>query len=246
MGKKKHEDHENHERWLVSYADFMTLMFAFFVVLWSQTKTDQKKLDALQDAMQAAFEGTPIKAVGVETALQQDDEETSAGHAQAPPEATVRSFTAASNPRLEAVRARLQVSFSDNVLQLGLIDNTLLVALNETVLFESGSASIHPTAYFSLGELAKALQDESVILDVLGHADGTPMSAEPFGDNFGLAMARAVATVRFLTARGVDAEQLTAAAELVHEENPARRSVTLKIRGREAATSSGILDKVIP
>ena len=246
MGKKKHEDHENHERWLVSYADFMTLMFAFFVVLWSQTKTDQVKMDALQNGLQAAFEGTPMAAVGAKNPLQLGDEETSDGYASRSPEAEILSFNAASNPRLEAVRARLQGSFSDNVVQLGLIDNTLLVALNETVLFESGSASIHPTAYYSLGELAEALMDEAVILDVVGHADGTPTSGGPFGDNLGLAMARAVATVRFLTARGVAAQQLTAAAELVHEENPQRRSVTLKIRGLEGATSSAILDKVNP
>ena len=58
MGKKKHPEHVNHERWLVSYADFITLLFAFFVVLFASSQSDKKKQSQLAAAMQSAF--TPL------------------------------------------------------------------------------------------------------------------------------------------------------------------------------------------
>ncbi len=244
--KKKHEDHENHERWLVSYADFMTLLFAFFVVLWSQSTTDQHKLDAVVDGMQAAFNGGALSWIGDATPLQQGDEEHSSGLPATPLEDSPISFNSATNPTLHAVRTRLRGSLSDNVVQIGLVENTLTLVLPEQLLFESGSATIHPSAFPSLTALADAVEGEPVIVDVIGHADGTPISAAPYGDNWGLASARAVATVRFLSSRGVDLEHLSAAAELVHAENPERRSVTLRIRSVERASSAAVLDKVLP
>lgn len=58
--KKKHPEHVNHERWLVSYADFITLLFAFFVVLFASSQADKKKQSDLSSAMQSAF--TPLGA----------------------------------------------------------------------------------------------------------------------------------------------------------------------------------------
>jgi len=58
MSKKKHPEHVNHERWLVSYADFITLLFAFFVVLFASSQSDKKKQMKLAEAMQSAF--TPL------------------------------------------------------------------------------------------------------------------------------------------------------------------------------------------
>ena len=54
--KKKHAEHVNHERWLVSYADFITLLFAFFVVLFSSSQVDHRKISAMAQAIQAAFQ----------------------------------------------------------------------------------------------------------------------------------------------------------------------------------------------
>jgi len=55
MSRKKHPEHSNHERWLVSYADFITLLFAFFVVLYSSAQVDQRKVGKLAAAIQTAF-----------------------------------------------------------------------------------------------------------------------------------------------------------------------------------------------
>ena len=55
MSRKKHEEHENHERWLVSYADFITLLFAFFVVMYSTSSIQEGKYRAVSESAQAAF-----------------------------------------------------------------------------------------------------------------------------------------------------------------------------------------------
>jgi chemotaxis protein MotB len=234
MGKKKHEEHENHERWLVSYADFMTLLFAFFVVLWSSGKSDSKKMEAVIDGMQAAFLGGPLPALG-------DVGKGQAPDTPIPPPLTIAS---ASNPTLESVRTRLTGSLSDNVVQVGLVDNTLTVVVREQVLFASGSADINPAAYGTLTALADAVRDEPVVLQVIGHADGTPISGPPFEDNWGLASTRAVNTVRALQRREVPMAQLSTAAEITGNTNPERRAVTFRVVASDNAPTAGVLDKL--
>ncbi|HEX2797584.1 MAG TPA: flagellar motor protein MotB, partial [Immundisolibacter sp.] len=60
--KKKHEEHENHERWLVSYADFITLLFAFFVVMYAVSSVNEGKYRVLSDSMVAAVR-SPTKSL---------------------------------------------------------------------------------------------------------------------------------------------------------------------------------------
>ena len=66
MRKKKHEEHVNHERWLVSYADFITLLFAFFVTLYAISQVDAKKMGKLVDSMQTAFDSKKVFPPGSE------------------------------------------------------------------------------------------------------------------------------------------------------------------------------------
>jgi chemotaxis protein MotB len=234
MGKKKHEEHENHERWLVSYADLMTLLFAFFVVLWSSSKSDRMKMEAVIDGMQAAFLGGPLPALG------------DVGKGQAPDTPLQPPLTVASarNPTMESLRTRLMGSLSDNVVQVGLIDNTLTVVVREQVLFSSGSADIHPSAYGTLTTLADAVRDEPVTLQVIGHADGAAISGPPFDDNWGLASARALSTVRAMQGRDLPMDQLASAAEITGSMNPERRAVTFRIVARDNAPTAGVLDKL--
>ena len=244
MAKVKHEEHENHERWLVSYADFMTLMFAFFVVLWSQSKIDRIKLVAVIDGLQTKFLGAPLDWVGEGTPEQKGEEEAS-GRPSSPLEEAVLAFASAADPNVAAVRTRLHGTFSNNVIQLGLIDNTLVVVLPEHVMFEPGSAVVHESFRGRLAQLAAAVKDEPVILDVIGHADGVPISGPPFGDNWGLASARAVAVVRVLSSLGADKEHVSAVAEVVQPASAIRRSVTLHIRSLKGSSTSCALDRAL-
>src|SRR6267378_407203 len=62
MSRKKHEAHENHERWLVSYADFITLLFAFFVVMFATSQTDKAKAQQVSDSVKEALEGKSVSS----------------------------------------------------------------------------------------------------------------------------------------------------------------------------------------
>ena len=62
MSKKKHEEHENHERWLVSYADFITLLFALFVVMYSTSSVNEGKYRAVSESAQVAFNPSTLTA----------------------------------------------------------------------------------------------------------------------------------------------------------------------------------------
>src|ERR1700689_3880822 len=60
--KKKPPEHENHERWLISYADFITLLFAFFVVMFASSQTDKGRAQEVSDSVTKALEGEHISA----------------------------------------------------------------------------------------------------------------------------------------------------------------------------------------
>ena len=245
MAKPKPEEHENHERWLVSYADFMTLMFAFFVVLWSQSKVDRVKLAAVIDGLQTEFHGAPLDWVGEATPKQKGEEEDASDPPASPLEEAIKTFVAASDPQINAVRTRLQGTFSNNVIQLGLVDNTLVVVLPEQVMFEPGSAVVHESFRARLAQLAAAVEGEPVILDVVGHADGVPISGPPFEDNWGLASARAISVVRVLSSQGIDKEHVSAVAEVVPPASGIRRSVTLRIRSLAGNSTACALDSAL-
>lgn len=221
MGRKKHEEHENHERWLVSYADFITLLFAFFTVLYATAQTDQQKLEAVIDGLNAAFEGGMPMAVLSSLAMGTTDSPLLGSHL---------SMEADASPEMTNLKQNLSGSFSDHTVQIGLIDQTLTLVLPEKLLFAAGSADLHPTAFSTLTRVAEAVSPTTARIDVYGHADGVPVAPNsPHKDNWGLASARSVAVVRYLERRGVKAEQLTATATITSGASPEARAVTLKV-----------------
>jgi chemotaxis protein MotB len=221
MRKKKHEEHENHERWLVSYADFITLLFAFFTVLYATAQTDKKKVDAAVESIKAAFEGgLPL------TMLDRSPGSANIGLAE-----THVTLATDSTTLLESMRRSLQGSLSDNVVQVGFVNQNLTVALPARLAFAPGSAELHPTAYGVLADVAKSVKPLPVGVEVVGHADGVPLAAgSPFVDNWGLAAARAAATARYLQGRGIPADRIILTAGVVAKVEGEERAVTIRLR----------------
>lgn len=235
-GRKKHEEHENHERWLVSYADFITLLFAFFTVLYATAQTDQTKLEAVIDAMNAAFEGgMPEAILDVMTLRAGSDLESPHINLQASAE-----------PDLDTLRQNLSGSLSDHTVQIGFVDQALNVVLPERMLFAPGSAELHPTAFPALTRLAEVLVPTPARVEVVGHADGVPLRGGPFGDNWGLASARAVAAVRYLAGRGMPVERLAAVGSVTPDPDPEARAVTFRIRLDQPALAGEVVDRLFP
>jgi chemotaxis protein MotB len=234
VGKKvRHEEHENLERWLVSYADFITLLFAFFTVLYATSQTDQSKLEAVVEAMRAAFEG------GMPLALLDEDPE------QEPPDipnlVPNRLISESAEPTIYSLKRNLQGSLSDHVVQLGLIDQKLTLVLPERLLFARGSAELHPSAYAVLARVARVLRAAPATIEVVGHADGIPVTpGSPFEDNWGLASARSLTTVRYLARKGVPVENLQAGASVTAASNQEARAVTIHVHVDEPAPAADV------
>lgn len=213
--KKKHE-HVNHERWLVSYADFITLLFAFFVVLFASSQANKAKQTELSAAMQSAF--TPM---GVFEA-----------HSRTPPltdrrSAPVNATPAAMPLPLPSVRVEsaeetekhLNRLLAEQVaaghippgsVTMRITTEGLVISLHEAGFFTSGSAEVRAASIPMLSSLAKTLPIGPLRIE--GHTDNVPIHTAQFATNWELSTARATAIARLLLDRGhLDPVNLSAA-----------------------------------
>ena len=218
MSKKKHPEHVNHERWLVSYADFITLLFAFFVVLFASSQSDKKKQMQLAAAMQSAF--TPM---GVFDA-----------HSRTPPlvpgaGASARSIPAPIQPPLPTAEqiAEVEAKVQDDIIKIIKEKQTLshlpngsitfrttgeglVISLHEAGFFASGSAEVRPSSIPLIQQIATSLPPGSVRIE--GHTDIVPIHTAQFASNWELSTARAARIARlFLDRRDARPADISAA-----------------------------------
>lgn len=190
MRRKRHREHTSHERWLVSYADFITLLFAFFVVLYASSKADQHKQAQFAQAVNAAFSALglfPENGHGQGAALAQviDDPETAQQQTQ---------------EDLSRIRNQLEKSLGKELaaktiaMQLG--HDGLVISLREAGFFDSGSATPHPSSMSAIGKIAKELAATPYNLRIEGHTDNVPIHNPQFDTNWELSTARATRIAR--------------------------------------------------
>jgi chemotaxis protein MotB len=205
MAKKKHEEHENHERWLVSYADFITLLFAFFVVMYSISSVNEGKFRTVSESIKAALHpivSTPSTAlpftVGQNRALTVNP--TVAGAK----EPVIR--------RLRQIMRSLKNETHVEIIELKALTNgDIVLMLPETVLFHSGESTLRPEARPFIQAIGEVLIELDRHVRVEGHTDNVPISTVQFPSNWELSATRAVTVVRTLTERyGVQSNHLTA------------------------------------
>lgn len=238
--KVRHEEHENHERWLVSYADFITLLFAFFTVLYASAQTDQAKLSAIINAMNAAFDG------GMPQALM-DVLDVQPAPPDIPGIVPNHLTEESTQPTIVSLKRNLEGSLSDHVVQVGLVDQELTLVLPQTFLFALGRAELRPSAFGVLTDIARKLATAAATVEVIGHADGLPLGAGGlFADNWALASARSLVTVRYLQQRGIPADHLTASATLSTGENAEARAVTMKVHVPDPGPAAEVADGLVP
>ena len=206
MSKKKHAEHVNHERWLVSYADFITLLFAFFVVLFASSQSDKKKQIKLAEAMQSAF--TPLGTFDAHSKTPPLTD-ISAATINATPAALTPPLPTTSTETLEETKARLTKRLAEQVtagrippggMTMRITPDGLVISLHEAGFFPSGSAEVRPASIPMLSILATTLP--SGPLRVEGHTDNVPIHTAQFASNWELSTARSTAIARILLDRG--------------------------------------------
>jgi chemotaxis protein MotB len=202
--KKKHEEeHENHERWLVSYADFITLLFAFFVVLYSVSRVDNRRMAQAVQSIQWAmhFGGTggtgalPIfdgpSSNGGGPAL------TSGSYNQAPQQKAIELL----RKKIERhVRPFLMERNAKATVEVSVEGRRLAVRLAATAFFDQGQGALRPQALAILDAIASELVPLERILRIEGHTDETPLGGDRYRNNWELSAARAATVVSYLEA----------------------------------------------
>lgn len=206
MARKRKPEHVSHDRWLVSYADFITLLFAFFVVLYASSQADKGKMAQLSVAMQQAFSqmGT-VRGV-------QDASGPSRGNKPSQNLLLQSSVLALDERRtLEEQKRKLLLAKLESELKTALTEELrrnevaiaespegLVVSLREIGFFESGSVSVRSDARETFGRIAGLLRDQECNLRLEGHTDDVPIHTKQFDSNWELSTARAINIVRSL------------------------------------------------
>lgn len=214
--KKKHEEHENLERWLVSYADFITLLFAFFVVMYSISSVNEGKYRVLSDSLQSAFELEPrtlspfqMGDPGPSSDKPRISDSDVAGKSQSVVEsdnAYEQTLATMSNE----VQANLQDMIEKGLIAVRTEKNWIEIEINSSVLFGSGNAQISETALPLLRILARVLGKFSHDIKVEGYTDNQPISNKFYPSNWELSAARAASVVRLFEANGIEPTRLSA------------------------------------
>ena len=216
--RKRSPAHANHERWLVSYADFITLLFAFFVVLYASAQVDQRKVGRLAMAIQVAFQelgvfpaSTSKVPIAVDApmpfstvqAIENAKRNTELGRISSP---ALDTLTAASQEaNLSALQTELQQALQKEIamhtVSLHRESEGLVISLREFGFFDSGSATIRPAAIPALDRIASILSIRSCRLRIEGHTDNVPIHTAQMASNWELSTARSTELVRLLIVR---------------------------------------------
>ena len=223
--KRAGKSHVSHERWLVSYADFITLMFAFFVVLYASSKADQRKQQMVSQAIDSAFHtlGLFPKRDSKEAKLKNDSAVSSQPAAVDAPLMPLNivmgeQVWAAGRVREDLVRIQRQLErllsnqIAEHSVSVQMGKEGLVISLREAGFFSTGSATPHAAAQPVLEEIGALLGRTPYQLRIEGHTDNVPIHNNDFDSNWELSSARATRVARvFLGTKGVMPERLSAA-----------------------------------
>jgi chemotaxis protein MotB len=212
---KRSNGHANHERWLVSYADFITLLFAFFVVLYASSQVDKRKIGRLALAIQVAFQqlgvfetsntriplndSEPVPFSKVQVV--ENAEHTTDLERFVQPMKGILSPAPPSGP-LKDVQAELEKALAPEI-QKKIVEVTqrregLVVSLREIGFYESGAAIPRASSRGAIDRLATILKKRTESLRVEGHTDNVPIHNSRFASNWELSTARASELVKLL------------------------------------------------
>jgi len=215
--RRKRQAHGSHERWLVSYADFITLLFAFFVVLYASSKADQKKQQQVSQAIDSAFHSLGLFP---DLSAKLSPAATASSASQpASPAAVAMAETLLSPAQVRDDLQRMQKSLekalasqiAQHAVSIHMGPDGLVVSLREAGFFTSGSATPQPATLPVLRQVARYLGQTAYDVRIEGHTDNVPIHNQEFDSNWELSAARATRIARiFLATRAIAPGRLSA------------------------------------
>jgi chemotaxis protein MotB len=210
--KKEPEKAANHERWLVSYADFITLLFAVFVTLYAMSQTDKQKVEQVAASYRSAFGVTVGASSGkpqfipksdmmpipsMKQQLKNTEKPKAKGDGSSKVQATKKDF----KEMLVSLEKFLIDKNAQDKVNIDITRRGLVISLREAGFFDSGSATIQPAAYELLAKIAEVLLPYGNPISFEGHTDNIPMRSATFHSNWELSTARATTLAHFFMDR---------------------------------------------
>jgi len=226
--RRKQAGHANHERWLVSYADFITLLFAFFVVLFSSSQVDKRKVGRLALAIQVAFEHLGVFESSNSKMPLSNTEPMPFDNVQiiekalkttdiAQPVPSAKGTRTGPSPRGDVMRLMtdLQHAFEAEIkrndISIRVGHEGIIITLREIGFFDSGSADVKLKSEPTIARIANRLRAEPFNIRIEGHTDNVPIHNSQFSSNWELSTARAVGmTYLFISSYNFPPERISA------------------------------------
>lgn len=226
--RRRQPDRENNDRWLISYADFITLLFAFFVVLYSSAQVDKRKVGQLAIAIQVAFQqmgvfdasntrpqvanSEPMPFSQVQMIENQERVQALGRLVNAPKGELGES---PDRPDLNEIQKQLQTALAGQIekhtVSVTPTKEGIVVSLREAGLFDSGSVSLRPEAEPTLADFVKVIGPRRIRVRIEGHTDNVPIHNTRFASNWELSTSRATEIIRLLiTGYGIAPSRLSA------------------------------------
>ncbi|MCS7459923.1 OmpA family protein [Paenibacillus doosanensis] len=201
---KKHADHENHERWLITYADLITLLLIFFVIMYAMSKIDNEKYQVLASALSFEFKkaetvmpqgqgvlGQVSTAKARDGEKTEDDEKDKKEKEEREREKQLEDLLAKVQMYIEEQNLQAQVSAADT-------PRGVAVTLKDLFLFDLGKAELKKEAYPVLNQLATLFPTLNATISIEGHTDNLPLATGSlYKDNWGLSNERSLSVLRY-------------------------------------------------
>ena len=208
--KKKPEEHVNHERWLVSYADFITLLFAFFVVMFASSQTDKGKQQQMSESVKKAMEESKFTSAlqgilggvtddkGKGNAMMKGPGGTKpdATPTQAPPPEIVDLI-----PAMQKLKKELRAEVDAGTMEVHMTGRGLVVTLQQTAFFPSADDTVTPSSFESIRKVAKIIESLPNPIRLEGHTDSQPIRNGRFHSNWELSAARSISMMDLMVNR---------------------------------------------
>ncbi|WP_438447356.1 flagellar motor protein MotB [Gorillibacterium sp. sgz5001074] len=223
---RKQKGHENHERWLITYADLITLLLIFFVIMYAMSKVDMNKYEELSRSLHLQFtkaDSIILKNDGIQGDLKTGKGEEGDSKDLQTPTPTPAATPGASeqeirDQELRDLLTKVNQYINENHLEAQVAANNsqrgVVIKLNDLILFDLGKADLKPAALPILNKLASLFQTLNTKVSIEGHTDDLPLqTGSLYRDNWGLSQARSVSVVRhFLTVEGMRNDMFVSAA----------------------------------
>jgi chemotaxis protein MotB len=228
MRHKKHSSggHANHDRWIVSYADFVTLLFAFFVVMFATANADKGKARAVGESVKAALEEGRMSNVGeaIKHALAKDrtsatptpgkptdDPALKNSHAQSIKDQSPSAYPELL-PLMEKLSKQLHAEVQKGDVEIHMEPRGLAISFKQAALFTSGEDRLKTSAYDAIGRVGEAIRLVPNQVRLEGNTDNVPIHNERFRSNWELSAARSIALLNLMVDHfQVPAERLAVA-----------------------------------